>query len=247
MARHSAPRRRSTARVQTSHGHHRRSAATGLVTRYASTGALAVTAAGCGAMLTGEHPPVAAPAIAQASVQLEAVEVPTAPDTPALLPSVEPVAPEPPTFDAAALVKAVALVDQQRVEAEAAAAEAAAREEERRASRCEDGDSGFETVQSSVGEAGIELRCRFDVETVYGVAGRAGSSDHPSGRALDLMVDRDPGEDLAEYAVDNMDRLGIKYVIYRQRINYGSGWESMEDRGGVTANHMDHVHVSFDR
>ncbi|MDN5747095.1 MAG: hypothetical protein L0H64_00955 [Pseudonocardia sp.] len=206
-----------------------------------------MTAAGCGAMLTGEHPPGAAPAVAQASVQLEAAEAPAALDAPALLPSVEPVAPEPTTFDADALIKTVALVDQQRAEADAAAAEAAAREEKRRASRCDDGDSGFETVQSAVGEAGIELRCRFDVETVYGVAGRAGSSDHPSGRALDLMVDRDPGEDLAEYAVDNMDRLGIKYVIYRQRINFGSGWETMEDRGGVTANHMDHVHVSFDR
>lgn len=180
-------------------------------------------------------------------MQLEAVEAPAALEVAPLLPSLEPVTPEPTTFDAAALVKTVALIDQQRAEADAAAAEAAAREEEKRSARCDDGDSGFETVQDSVGEAGIELRCRFDVETVYGVAGRAGSSDHPSGRALDLMVDRDPGEDLAEYAVDNMDRLGIKYVIYRQRINFGSGWESMEDRGGATANHMDHVHVSFDR
>jgi hypothetical protein len=34
-------------------------------------------------------------------------------------------------------------------------------------------------------------------------------------------------------------------VIWQQRINFGSGWQLMEDRGGVTANHYDHVHVSF--
>ncbi|QJY47877.1 hypothetical protein [Pseudonocardia broussonetiae] len=138
------------------------------------------------------------------------------------------------------------LGEEQRARQEAEEAEAAAREEERRANSCADGDSGFETVQPAVTDAGTELRCRFGVDTVYGVAGRAGTSDHPAGLALDLMVDRDPGEQLAEYAVENMDRLGIKYVIYRQRINTGSGWEAMEDRGGATANHMDHVHVSFE-
>jgi hypothetical protein len=44
------------------------------------------------------------------------------------------------------------------------------------------------------------------------------------------------------------DELGVKYVIFEQKI-YGSwtGWkaERMEDRGGPTANHMDHPHISF--
>lgn len=35
-------------------------------------------------------------------------------------------------------------------------------------------------------------------------------------------------------------------MIYRQRIDSGDGWERMEDRGGATANHMDHVHISFE-
>jgi hypothetical protein len=34
-------------------------------------------------------------------------------------------------------------------------------------------------------------------------------------------------------------------VIWRQRINFGSGWKPMEDRGGVTANHFDHTHISM--
>jgi hypothetical protein len=48
-----------------------------------------------------------------------------------------------------------------------------------------------------------ELRCRFDVETVYGIAARASASDQPDGLALDLTVDRATGEQLAEYARDN--------------------------------------------
>ncbi|MBW0114136.1 hypothetical protein [Pseudonocardia abyssalis] len=253
MARHSAPSRRSTARARpapapSARARHTRTSS--LAARYGSTGVLAVTAVSCGALATGEHLPIAEAEVAPAAVQLDTLTSPAFPDGPTLLSSVAPVAPEPTTFDAGALVKAVTLGEEQRArqEAEAAAdaAAAAREEEERRASSCAAGDSGFETVQPAVADAGTELRCRFGVDTVYGVAGRAGTSDHPAGLALDLMVDRDPGEQLAEYAVENMDRLGIKYVIYRQRINTGSGWEAMEDRGGVTANHMDHVHVSFE-
>jgi hypothetical protein len=80
---------------------------------------------------------------------------------------------------------------------------------------------------------------------MYGVAGRAGTSDHPSGRAVDFMVDPATGDRLAACALKNRAALGISYVIWQQRINFGSGWQLMEDRGGVTANHYDHVHVSF--
>jgi hypothetical protein len=77
------------------------------------------------------------------------------------------------------------------------------------------------------------------------VAGRAGTSDHSSGLAVDFMVDRADGDRLAACALNNRAALGISYVIWRQRINFGNGWQRMEDRGGVTANHYDHVHVSF--
>ena len=61
------------------------------------------------------------------------------------------------------------------------------------------------------------------------------------------MVDRATGDALAQYVLQNKGRLGVSYVIWRKRINYGSGWESMPNRGDATANHMDHVHVSFVR
>lgn len=54
------------------------------------------------------------------------------------------------------------------------------------------------------------------------------------------------GNALAEFAVANRGKHRIDYVIYRQRINFGDGWEPMEDRGDVTQNHFDHVHISFD-
>jgi peptidoglycan DL-endopeptidase RipA len=100
-------------------------------------------------------------------------------------------------------------------------------------------------VKPWVSEAGQLLRCRFGVRTVGGVGPRPNPSDHPSGLALDFMVDRPTGDALADCAVRNADRLAVKYVIYRQRINTGSGWTPMEDRGSPVANHMEHVHVSF--
>ena len=42
--------------------------------------------------------------------------------------------------------------------------------------------------------------------------------------------------------------LGVDYLIYEQRIwtvqRGGEGWRGMSDRGGDTANHYDHVHVT---
>ena len=77
------------------------------------------------------------------------------------------------------------------------------------------------------------------------------TSDHPSGHALDFMVygNRALGDSLAAYALQEQEALGITYVIWRQRINSGDGrgWRAQADRGGITANHFDHVHVSFER
>ena len=54
------------------------------------------------------------------------------------------------------------------------------------------------------------------------------------------------GDVVAAYALANQPAHGITYVIWRQRINSGDGWEPMGDRGSITQNHYDHVHVSFD-
>ncbi|MCE0765198.1 hypothetical protein LWC35_20170 [Pseudonocardia kujensis] len=89
------------------------------------------------------------------------------------------------------------------------------------------------------------LGCRFGEPRTLGVGSRGNASDHPSGLAADFMVGRASGDAIADCALQNMQALGVSYVIWQQRINDGSGWQAMEDRGSPTANHEDHVHVSF--
>lgn len=102
-------------------------------------------------------------------------------------------------------------------------------------------------VRPHVKDAAIEIGNKFGVTTIYGIGARSGVSEHPVGLALDFMVytDRAKGDAIADYVMANWKRLGVKYIIWKQRINEGGGWEPMEDRGGITANHFDHDHVSF--
>jgi hypothetical protein len=113
------------------------------------------------------------------------------------------------------------------------------------AADCELDTGQLGAVKPSVRTAATFLGCAFDQPTVLGVAGRSSASDHPRGRALDFMVDRATGDELAACAIRNREELGISYVIWRQRIDTGSGFRPMPDRGGATANHFDHVHISF--
>ncbi|WP_222195018.1 hypothetical protein [Modestobacter italicus] len=96
------------------------------------------------------------------------------------------------------------------------------------------------------------------VSNVPGAAGitlggtRASAADpggHPSGLALDYMVMSDAalGDAIAQYHIDHWAELGVAYVIWEQRMlsSPGGSWKPMEDRGGVTANHFDHVHVNY--
>lgn len=79
--------------------------------------------------------------------------------------------------------------------------------------------------------------------------------DHGKGLAIDVMVPESSaiGDQVAQYAIDHMQENGISYIIWKQRfyapVNniYGPAntWNEMPDRGSVTENHYDHVHVSF--
>lgn len=72
---------------------------------------------------------------------------------------------------------------------------------------------------------------------------------HPSGLAVDYMVVSDAalGDAIAQYHIDHWAELGVEYVIWEQRIltSPDAAWRAMEDRGGLTANHFDHVHVNY--
>jgi len=92
------------------------------------------------------------------------------------------------------------------------------------------------------------------ITTYYGV--RPDSiPDHPSGRALDLMIPgytsaggRALGNEIAAWTRANAKELGIQYVIWNQRIwnvqRDKEGWRPMADRGGDSANHKNHVHIT---
>ena len=89
---------------------------------------------------------------------------------------------------------------------------------------------------------------QFPNITSYG-GYRAGSSGyHGSGQAIDAMISGDSGWEVARWVRANASSLGVVEVIYSQKIwttqRSGDGWRSMSDRGGATANHYDHVHVS---
>ncbi|GAA4839207.1 hypothetical protein GCM10023201_30880 [Actinomycetospora corticicola] len=131
-------------------------------------------------------------------------------------------------------------------QARAAEAEQARAATERAASITSCGaDSSYGGVADSVQTVGNALECVFPGHDVLGVGSRGNASDHPGGYALDFMTTS--GDAIAECVIDNKDALGVSYAIWDQRINTGSGWKSMEDRGGATANHEDHVHISFER
>jgi hypothetical protein len=150
--------------------------------------------------------------------------------------------------DTAKLVKAAGL-NESAAQAQAAQKARMADSPEVRGTRCAPNLAGLAGVKTWVSTAGTELRCIFDVGTVGGLGGRPNVSDHPRGLAVDFMTAGGvAGDQLADYALKYRDDIKIKYVIWKQRINFGDGggWHGMPNRGSATANHFDHVHVSFD-
>ncbi|MFB9708718.1 coiled-coil domain-containing protein [Streptosporangium sandarakinum] len=97
---------------------------------------------------------------------------------------------------------------------------------------------------------------RFGIGCFRVDGGIAGGGEHPLGRACDFMLsgggampsaaETGRGDEIAAWAIKNARRLGIMYIIYRQRIwqTRTGSWRAMSNRGGVTANHFDHVHIS---
>ena len=99
-----------------------------------------------------------------------------------------------------------------------------------------------------------------EIANLYGIISfstyRPGDSgDHGKGLAVDFMVPESSalGDQIAEYTAANMASRGVSYIIWKQRFYapfnsiYGPAytWNLMPDRGSITENHYDHVHVSF--
>ena len=99
-----------------------------------------------------------------------------------------------------------------------------------------------------------------EIANLFGITSFSGyrpgdNGDHGKGLAIDFMVPESSelGDKIAEYAIQNMASRGISYIIWKQRFyapfdsKYGPAntWNPMPDRGSVTENHYDHVHVSM--
>ncbi|HEM3698870.1 TPA: LysM peptidoglycan-binding domain-containing protein [Streptococcus suis] len=119
------------------------------------------------------------------------------------------------------------------------------------------------TTSTSAYDVGLQPQVaafRAEVANAFGITSfsgyRAGDSgDHGKGLAIDFMVSESSalGDQVAAYAVANLASKNINYIIWKQRFYapydsiYGPAytWNLMPDRGSITENHYDHVHVSF--
>ena len=126
----------------------------------------------------------------------------------------------------------------------------------------------FSTTSSSITssyDVGLQPQVaafRAEVANAFGITSfsgyRAGDTgDHGKGLAIDFMVPQSSalGDQVAAYAVANVASKNISYIIWKQRFYspyasiYGPAytWNLMPDRGSITENHYDHVHVSFNQ
>lgn len=90
-----------------------------------------------------------------------------------------------------------------------------------------------------------------NIRVVWGL-NPASKPEHSAGTALDFMVynDRAAGDWISNYVWTHRARLGLRWVIWRQRIRSTSPgkpgtWQRMADWGNSTQNHMDHPHINF--
>ncbi|HEL1845754.1 TPA: LysM peptidoglycan-binding domain-containing protein [Streptococcus suis] len=119
------------------------------------------------------------------------------------------------------------------------------------------------TTSTSAYDVGLQPQVaafRAEVANAFGITSFSGyrpgdSGDHGKGLAIDFMVPQSSalGDQVAAYAVANLASKNINYIIWKQRFYalydsiYGPAytWNLMPDRGSITENHYDHVHVSF--
>lgn len=114
-------------------------------------------------------------------------------------------------------------------------------------SPCASGSSSERGLQPDTIKVHRAVCAKFPSVARYG--GVSGRGEHATGQAIDIMVGNgNPiGYEIAAFLQEHRAELGIEYIIWHQHIwrpATSSAWRSMSDRGGATANHMDHVHVT---
>jgi hypothetical protein len=102
---------------------------------------------------------------------------------------------------------------------------------------------GAQVDTIAVAEAAQKL---FGINDIGMFRSADGYNEHASGEAADVMVggNKSLGDQVAQYFLQNAGQFGVQYVLWQQtQMNPDGSSSKMEDRGGATANHMDHVHV----
>ncbi|OCW87529.1 transglycosylase [Nocardia farcinica] len=93
------------------------------------------------------------------------------------------------------------------------------------------------------------------IQTIGGWrADGGGYNDHPSGRAVDVMIPNYTsaqgialGNAVNKYILDNKRHFKLEYTIWRQTYYPAVGKSNiMNDRGDPTQNHFDHVHATVE-
>lgn len=101
------------------------------------------------------------------------------------------------------------------------------------------------------------VAARYPEVGTYGGTRYGDPQDHGKGAAIDIMLvpHTDPawvalGDEINDWLQANADELNITYLIWKQRIwmagSPPDAWSFMEDRGDITQNHYDHIHVSVE-
>ena len=111
---------------------------------------------------------------------------------------------------------------------------------------CTNGSSVPAGVSPNIVKVHEAVCANFPEITTYGTF--RGDGEHAEGLAIDIMTSGDRGWEVAEFVRAHYSELGVNYIMYSQRIwsveRSSEGWRYVEDRGSVTANHYDHVHVT---
>lgn len=90
----------------------------------------------------------------------------------------------------------------------------------------------------------------FPAVNSYGGWRAGGRQFHKNGRALDIMLtpkkESALGWQIANYLIKNAKAFNIDHIIFEQKIwtPRTPHWRKMADRGSITQNHYDHVHVA---
>lgn len=119
---------------------------------------------------------------------------------------------------------------------------------------------GRESANTTAAKQFAQQRWGGKINGIGTVGSRSITSDHPWGKALDIMVTRPGmynykqpagialGNEIADWFVQNPNVFGTKYVIWRDRITSGGGWKPYGHPSGArndTLQHRDHPHVSL--